>query len=122
VNVVVLIVLLCGATTRLTRLLVADSFPPVQLLRDSVIARYKPGSWQAYLAACPWCLAVWVSGALTAAVTAWYGLPAPLLVWPTAAWVAGYLVGVAEVHDPEPDPPSPYEVAAAAISADSEGD
>jgi hypothetical protein len=99
VNVVVLIVLLCGATTRLTRLIVADSFPLIMAARDTVIARYKPGSWQAYLANCPWCMAVWVAGILTASVTAWYGLPAPLLVWPTAAWVGGYLVAVAEVHD-----------------------
>lgn len=102
VNVVVLIVLLCGAATRLTRLLVADRFPPVAAARDAVIAWAKPGSWQAYLAACPWCLGVWVAGALTAAVTAWYGLPAPLLVWPTVAWVAGFLVNV-EAHD-EPKP------------------
>lgn len=110
---VVLIVLLCGAATRVTRLLVADSFPPVAALRDWVLDRWHPDSWQAYLSSCPWCLGVWVAGALTAAADWRYSVPAPLLMWPTVAWVAGWLTTEAERHDePDAEPQQPPGAAA----------
>lgn len=97
-TLVVLIVLMCGATARLTRLLVADAFPPVARLRAMATVRWRDGSWPAYLAGCPWCMAVWVAGLITAGVEAHYGLPAPLLVWPTVAWAGGFLTNL-ESHD-----------------------
>lgn len=93
-NVVLLLVLLVLASARVTRLLVADSFPPIEVARSWFGAR---GDWQDYLSKCPWCCAVWVSGALTLAVTAHYGLPAPLLVWPACAHLSALLVW-AETH------------------------
>lgn len=99
VDVVLLLVLMVGATARVTRLLVADAFPPIAMARSRFAAR---GDWQEYLAECPWCAAVYVAGAITGAVTAWYGLPAPLLVWGSVAYAAAWIVG-AETHDPADD-------------------
>jgi hypothetical protein len=86
-----LIVLTALTAARLTRLLVADAFPPLLAARTRVVDRWGDESWQAYLAHCPWCTGVYVAGLLTWAVTAIYGLPAPLLVWGASAFVAGYL-------------------------------
>lgn len=97
-----LLVLMCGATARITRLLVADAFPPVARLRAMATVRWRDGSWQAYLAGCPWCLGVWVAGLLTLVVEWHYSLPAPVLVWPTVAWVAGFLTNL-ETHEPDVD-------------------
>jgi hypothetical protein len=94
-----LIVLVCLATARVTRLLVADAFPPIAIARSWAAAR---GDWQDYLTSCPWCMGVWVAGIITA-LTAWrYDLPAPLLVWPTAAYAAGWIVGQ-ETHEAKGD-------------------
>lgn len=96
-GVVLLLVLMVGATARITRLLVADSFPPIARARSWVGAR---GDWQDYLTDCPWCIGVWVAAAVTAAAEWRYSVPAPLLVWPTVAWAAAMLVSV-EPHDGE---------------------
>lgn len=91
-----LLLLLALASARVTRLLVADAFPPVARLRSRLAAH---GDWQDYLLSCPWCMGAWVALALTLATEAWRGLPAPLLVWPAVAWVSGWL-GSIEHHDP----------------------
>lgn len=96
------VVCLCLAAARITRLIVADSFPPIENARQRVRRRWGEVGWQWYLATCPWCMGVWVSGAVTAVVTAWYGLPFPLLVWGAAAWAAGFLTAI-EPHDPDED-------------------
>lgn len=88
-NTVLLLVVLTLAAARITRLLVADAFPPVERARSWFGAR---GDWQDYLSKCPWCMAVWVAGALTVGVDRWRGLPGPALVWPAVAYVAGWLV------------------------------
>lgn len=90
-SVALLVVLTALTSARATRFLVADSFPPLAVARARFQDRYGPESWQTYLSRCPWCLGVWTSAAVTGAVTAWYGLPAPVLVWAAAAWVSGYL-------------------------------
>lgn len=66
---------------RLTRLVVADSFPPIQALRDRIVKRYtkvtvtehgtdiEPGPL-AELVDCPWCASVWLSG-LVVGVATW---------------------------------------------------
>lgn len=91
-SVTLLCVLTALTAARVTRLLVADAFPPLLAARTWVVTHWGDESWQAYLAHCPWCTGVYVSGLLVAAVCAVYGLPAPLLVWGTAAFVSGYLV------------------------------
>lgn len=99
-SVVLLLVLLAVTSARVTRLLVADAFPPIARARSWVAAR---GDWQDYLMSCPWCMGVWVAGALTAVTTAWYGLPAPVLVWGMCAHVAG-LINILEPHDADEEP------------------
>lgn len=67
---------------RLTRLVVADSFPPVERARAWIVKRYttetpnpdgsvtiEPG-WLAELVDCPYCAGVWVS-ALVVGVATW---------------------------------------------------
>ena len=85
------VVLVCLATYRVTRLLTADSFPPLARARDAVEDRWGDESWQAYLAHCPWCVSVYVAGVLTAlaALLLDDGIQAPLLVWPTASAFTG---------------------------------
>lgn len=85
------VVLVCLAAYRVTRLLTTDAFPPLARARDAVEERWGDESWQAYLAHCPWCVSVYVAGALVAASVLLLddGLPHPLLVWPTASAVAG---------------------------------
>lgn len=98
-NVVLLLVLLAVTTARVTRLLVADAFPPIARARSWVAAR---GDWQEYLVHCPWCVGVWAAAALTLVVDVHYGLPAPLLVWGACAHIAG-LANILEPHDAEDD-------------------
>ncbi len=90
-----LLALLMLTSARVTRLVVADSFPPIARLRSRLSA---PGGWRAYLLSCPWCMGAWVALGVTLGTEAWYGLPAPLLVWPAVAWASGWL-GTVEQHD-----------------------
>lgn len=106
-NVVLLIVLLCAAAARVTRLLVVDSFPPIEAAREAVLNRWPTSSWQGYLATCPWCLGAWVAGLLVVAADWRYDVPAPLLVWPTVAWAAGLLVWGEQRLDELTDLPEP---------------
>ncbi len=93
----VLLALMMLTSARVTRLTVADKFPPIARLRSRLSAH---GDWQAYLLSCPWCMGAWVALAVTAVTELVYGLPAPLLVWPAVAWASGWL-GTIEQHDPD---------------------
>lgn len=93
--VVLLLVAIALTSCRLTRLLTVDEFPPIKVQRMRVLDRWGPDSWQAYLSRCPWCMGVWMSGAVTAATwLALDGFPMPVLVWGAAAWASGFLVAV----------------------------
>lgn len=89
-----LVLLIALTAVRLTRLAARDTFPPVAAARERVVARWGAESWQAYLAECPWCLGVYLAGAVTlgADLTVSGGVPAPLLTWGAAAWLAGAAV------------------------------
>jgi hypothetical protein len=86
------------ASYRLTRLVVDDTFPPVQWVRDRVVGddpavprwRGVP-AWVGDLVSCSWCASVWVSAGVTALTWVWIGLPVPLLVWAGAATGAAWL-------------------------------
>lgn len=90
---VLVIVLLCITTWRLTRLLTADAFPPIQMFREWVEARAGETSSWAYLVNCPWCVSVYFGGILTVATMLLLpdGLPVPALVWGTTSGVTGLL-------------------------------
>lgn len=94
--VTLLIVLVCLATFRLTRLVVADEFPPTAALRDWVDRRWGEESAQAYLAHCPWCVSVYLGGVIVLLTDHFIdgGLIAPFLVWGTASAVTGLIASV----------------------------
>ena len=87
------IVLLCLATWRTTRLVTRDTLPlvadPVARLQAFVL-RHAGKRWAEGLD-CPWCVSVWVGGALTLAAALTVGVPLPWLVWPVTSGVAGLL-------------------------------
>lgn len=94
------VVLMVLATYRLTRLVVADEFPPVKALRE----RFENNHDNAlgYLVGCPFCVSVYAAGLVAVAtwlaLTVWGdGLPVPVLVW---AGVAG---GVSLLYELLPD-------------------
>ena len=67
VDVVLMLLLMVGATARVTRLLVADAFPPIAVARSRFESR---GARQEYLASCPRCTSVWVAAVLTPSLPA----------------------------------------------------
>lgn len=86
-----LVLLVCLATYRVTRLITADAFPPMAAMRDAVADRFGGDSWQAYLAECPWCVSVYVAGAITLTTALLVDLPYPFLVWPAASAATGLI-------------------------------
>lgn len=79
------------AAYRVTRLLVRDQFPPIETQRARIAARWGDASWQAYLAQCPWCAGVYVSG-IAVVLADWYtSVPAPAAVWGAVAAGVGLL-------------------------------
>lgn len=96
-----LVILVCLATYRITRLIVRDLFPPVEKFREWVIRKFGASHWLSYLVTCYWCVSMYV-GIVIVALTWWfYDLPYPLLVWPVASAVTGLIsqrekIGLAE--------------------------
>lgn len=88
------VVLVCLATYRATRLLVADAFPPIKAFRDWVERRAGDESSWAYLVNCPWCVGVYVGAGVTALTALTVGLRDPFLVWAAAAGAAGFVATV----------------------------
>lgn len=99
---ILLIVLLCLAVFRITRLLVEDRL--LDSPRNKIIfyawknSGLKPEEWKnenepllAYFITCPWCMSIWVGGFMTAITYAVADLPYPLLVWPVTSAVTGVL-------------------------------
>jgi hypothetical protein len=99
----VVVLLLTLAVYRVTRLIVADGI--TDPWREWVEDRTGEDSSWSYLAACPWCVSVYVGAALTAATCAAgaHGLadvsvPVPFLVWPATSALTGL---IAANLDPE---------------------
>lgn len=96
-----LVLLVCLGTYRLTRLAVTDNVPlghdddgePDSRIRLAIRRRYGDDSWQTYLSTCPWCVGVYVGGAVTLATDRLVhgGLVAPALVWAAAATITGMI-------------------------------
>lgn len=89
----------CGATTRLTKLIVDDRI--TLGLRQRVIRRFGQESAGAYLVTCPWCVSPYMATVVTLPAVLW---GADYLAWhirfvlcalliPTASYVAGFLMG-----------------------------
>jgi hypothetical protein len=93
---VLLFLVLALAAFRITRLLVADEFPPVAAVRERVTRRFGGDSSPAYLVHCPWCTGVYVSAALVAALD-WltdHTVLAPALLIAAVSAAVGYLAAL----------------------------
>lgn len=110
-NLWLLTVLMILASFRLTRLIVLDTFPPIQWARlklqharPTVIrhpdvhqdGKIHRGSieeywWLGELLGCTWCASAYVSGGVVATVWALYGMPVPVLIWLAVWGGAAYL-------------------------------
>jgi hypothetical protein len=88
------------ATARLTRLLVADSFPPSAWVRARWVDWTNDGKW-APLVSCHWCASpyfaavVFGSGYLLDWPTWWY----VVTCWLSASYAAGFIVERDELTD-----------------------
>ena len=85
------------SAARLTRLAVADKFPPVAAIRDWYIDKTDSRPQWQYLAFCPYCAGPWLT--LLVLLSGW------LTDWHTAWWVfngwlaASYLASIVVVFD-----------------------
>lgn len=107
---ILLVVLICLASFRGTRLVTRDKFPLIAIPRDAFVERW--GVYEdakdkkisingkrtnlfmrslAYLWECDWCTGVWVSGAVVYAATFYVSVPYAVLVWLAASAVTGLL-------------------------------
>jgi hypothetical protein len=84
-------VLLSLSVFRLTRLVVFDTFPPVEWVRDRLAGEARKAwspYWLSELLSCPWCASGWISLALTFGTWLFTPVPVPLLMW-LASWAVG---------------------------------
>jgi hypothetical protein len=118
-----LVILLCVAVYRVTRLVVEDAFPPIAVPRewllnwwqpddDWIVAKKRDGSWKhpdakphwgsfggslRYLFSCPWCMSVWVGAAMVWGTDQLIlSVPYPWLTWAASSAVTGLLFGLEE--------------------------
>jgi hypothetical protein len=89
------------AAYRVTRLLVADQFPPVEVQRERIAQRYGEEHWITYLSRCPWCAGVYVSAVTVGVTDLATSVPLPLLAIPAVAAVVGLLSAVDVALDKE---------------------
>lgn len=103
------------AVWRGTRLLVADSFPPVRAVREWFIATFGVvnadgelvggkrlgglGFALAYVWTCSWCMSVWVGGAVWAAADWRLSVPFPWLILAAGSALAGVMNMIEGEHD-----------------------
>ncbi len=94
-----LVTLATLAVFRLTRLIVADVFPPIRWARE----RLERGpEWLADLVSCHWCASAYVSAGVVALLWLAPGVAAPVLTW-AGVWGAGALLADWQAKRDEPD-------------------
>jgi hypothetical protein len=98
-----LVIMMTLAAYRLTRLVVEDTFPPVQWVRDRItgddpqVARWGGvPNWVGALISCSWCASVWIAAGVVLLTWVWVALPVPLLMWATVAAGAAWLAHLEE--------------------------
>ena len=79
-----------GLTARITRLITDDYI--LGWLRAAVIGRWGPLSKPAYLIGCPWCMSIWVAGAVVP-IAYYYGHTAAYTIAGLIALLS-WLVGI----------------------------
>lgn len=119
VAAILLVIMTCFATHRVTRLITRDHLPLVAIPRTAIIQWLDPvmvidgepikptpkrplgvvGWSVAFLLECDWCMSVWVAGALVAAEYWGFNLPVPypLLLWAMASTITGLVAN----HEPD---------------------
>jgi hypothetical protein len=85
-----LVVLVVGASARLTRLVTVDTIAGP--FRAWFIGRYGPDSKPATLVGCPWCIGFWLTTAVAA--LAWCAGDSWWFVFPALVLTGSYLVGL----------------------------
>lgn len=69
----ILLVVNALAVARIERLISRDTFPPIAWVREHVLDRLNrnrnSAHWLDDLVSCPWCLSIWVAGAVTVLAT-----------------------------------------------------
>lgn len=95
-----IVVLFFLAVHRVTRLITADTFPPIAWARNIITRKKHDDHWLVYLfgssrdTGCPWCMSLWAGGAGAAAFaiwTHWFWWPVWILIWLAASTVTGFL-------------------------------
>lgn len=112
-----LVLLICLATHRLSRLLTRDEIPIVKVPREALLTFLDPTQQDvaagrasvrkrsraeksiAYLLTCDWCMSAYAGGGIVLATALTIGLPAPLLVWGAASTVTGLIASWEGEHD-----------------------
>jgi hypothetical protein len=93
-------IIFCLAVHRVTRLFVADTFPPIEVLRSKLTGRPDTPEWLTYLlgnakqTGCPWCMSVWVAGLgvlILGLTTHWFVWQEWLMIWAASSSATGFL-------------------------------
>jgi hypothetical protein len=103
------VLLVIGATARLTRLVTGDSITEPLRVRTRLWARRESrvGAWMDELITCPWCVSVWL-GTLVAFTTIWWTDNRVLIAGMTAL-TASLVTGNLQAREPESEDPSEEE-------------
>jgi uncharacterized protein DUF1360 len=100
-----LLIVMSLCAYRVTRLVVRDSFPPVQRLRDALVGadehRLVGTRWEWFgeLITCYWCAGFWVAGATVLVTDFVTSVPLPLIAWWAVAGVASLITFVEDAID-----------------------
>jgi uncharacterized membrane protein len=99
-QLLVVFIIFCLAVHRVTRLIVADTFPPIEWLRAKITGKLEDEHWLVYLfgnrskTGCPWCMSIYVAGLGVLALgllTHWFTWPIWVMIWLAASSVTGFL-------------------------------
>jgi hypothetical protein len=95
-----LLVIMSLAAYRVTRLVVSDTFPPVQRLRDWVVGPNEDKhagtrlAWLDELLTCNWCASFWVSGVVVGVTEVFVAVPLPFLMWWSVSGLTAFVLHV----------------------------
>lgn len=85
------LLLMALAAHYLTYLVVDSDFPPIELVRATIISKVPDGSSISYLLTCYWCVSAYTGLAVVGAVDLFQGLASPVVWWLAVAVSAAWL-------------------------------